>query len=54
MTSLKTATALAPTGTAAATGRAGGIPAPGTAGTVAVVPLWAAPWAPAGQAAAKR
>ncbi|MFE4517829.1 hypothetical protein ACFRMQ_26965 [Kitasatospora sp. NPDC056783] len=49
MTSFPTAT-----GPATAARRTAEVPALGRTATVEVVPLWAAPWSPAAQAAAKR
>ncbi|MEU3565912.1 hypothetical protein [Kitasatospora sp. NPDC006786] len=55
MTTVTTATAFpTTTGQPTTTGRTPGAPAHGSAATVEVVPLWAAPWPPAAQATAQR
>ncbi|MFD4660624.1 hypothetical protein ACFWP2_34000 [Kitasatospora sp. NPDC058444] len=54
MTTVNSVTAFpTTTGPATAAGRTTETPAHGSAVTVQVIPLWAAPWSPAAQGAAK-
>ncbi|MGW7585741.1 hypothetical protein ACWGKU_25500 [Kitasatospora sp. NPDC054768] len=55
MTTVTSATAFpTTTGQPTTAGRTPGTPAHGSAATVQVIPLWAAPWSPAMQAPAQR